>query len=218
MERDAPVVYIRAPVPAAKNMRDDRIFPILLAAGPSRDLPFAKSLAPFGDTTALEIAAANCAGYEQSIVVLGCQAAHIRRAVPAGLRVVINRGWRAGQHSSLLAALRVIPRSAAILVYPVDHPLLTRALVSRVIRAFFRRRPGQSIVLPIAGEKVGHPTIFASELREEILAARTARDVVYADSKRVKFVKLNSPAVWLDFDNQASYRRCLREYSKSRRD
>ena len=84
-------------------------------------------------------------------------------------------------------------------------------------RAFFRRRQGQSIVLPIAGEKVGHPTIFASELREEILAARTARDVVYADSQRVKFVKLNSAAIWLDFENAGSYRRCLREYSKRER-
>ena len=199
-------------------MRDDRIVPILLAAGPSRGLPFPKALAAFADTTALEIAAANCAGYEQPIVVLGCHAARIRHAVPSGLRVIINRGWRAGQHSSLLAALGVIPRCAAILVYPVDHPLLTRALVSRVARAFFRRRQGQFIVLPLAGKKVGHPTIFASELREELLAARTARDVVYADSQRVKFVKLNSDAVWLDFDNAASYRRCLREYSKIKRD
>jgi CTP:molybdopterin cytidylyltransferase MocA len=215
MERMTQVVYIRAPVPAERIIREEQIVPVLLAAGPSPRLPFPKALAPFGNRTALDIAVDNCAGYGRSIVVLGCKARQIRRAVPAGMRVVINRGWRAGQHGSLLAALRLIPRGAAILIYPVDHPLLTQSLVNRIVRAFRRRRRGQSIVLPVSDENLGHPTIFAPELREEIFTAKTAREVVYADARRVKRVRFNSGAVWLDFNDPASYRYCLREYEKS---
>ena len=200
---------------ADRIIPEEQIVPVLLAAGPSPRLPFPNALAPFGNRTALEIAVDNCASYGRPIVVLGCQAPLIRRAVPAGVRVIINRGWRAGQHSSLLAALRLIPRGTAMLVYPVDHPLLTQSSINRIVSAFKCRRSGQSIVLPVSGEKLGHPTIFASELREEICAAKTAREVVHADARRVKRVRLNSAAVWLDFNDPASYRRCLREYNKS---
>jgi hypothetical protein len=30
----------------------------------------------------------------------------------------------------------------------------------------------------------------------------------------VKFVRVNCPGIWLDFDSPASYRRCLREFEK----
>ena len=189
-----------------------KIVPILLAAGPSRHLPFPKALARFAEKTALELAVENCSGFERPIVVLGCEAARIRRAVPAGARVVVNRRWRTGQLSSLLAALRCVPRDAAFLVHPVDHPLLTRAIVRRMSRAFALRNAKQIIVLPIFRGRVGHPAIFAPEIRKELRRARTAREVVYRDPQRVKFVKVESAGIWFDFDTSASYRRCLREY------
>ena len=186
--------------------------PILLAAGPSRPLPFPKALAKFGAKTAMQIAIENCAGYGRPILVLGCHASRIRAAVPAGVRVLINRNWRAGQQSSLLAGLRLVPRGASILVYPVDHPLLTRAVVRRLCRSAAARAGARKIVLPKFRGRMGHPVIFAPEVRDELEAANTSREVVYRDLRRVKFVKLNCPGIWLDFDTIASYRRRLREY------
>lgn len=192
----------------------EKIVPILLAAGPSRNLPDPKALTRFGKKTALEIAIDNCRERERPIVVLGCEAARIRRALPAGVRVVVNRRWRAGQLSSLLAALRWVPRGAAFLVYPVDHPVLTRAVVRRLCRAFAHRNTMQTIVLPLFRGRAGHPSIFAPEIRQELRRARTAREVVYRDSRRVKFVKVESAGIWLDFDSPTSYQGCLREYLK----
>ena len=211
LETARRLVYIRASVPL---MSKTKIAAIVLAAGPARFLRFPKALAPFAGRTALEIAVVNCAELKPVIVVLGCDAARIRRAVPCGVRVVVNRRWRTGQLSSLLAALRWVPQGTASLVYPVDHPLLTRAVVRKLCRAFARRSATQTIVLPIFQGRVGHPAIFAPQVHQELRRARTAREVVYRDLRRVKFVKMDSPGIWLDFATPASYRRCLREYER----
>ncbi len=214
VEREAQVVYSRAPVPDNRKAGTANIVPILLAAGPSRHLPFPKALARFGTKTALEIAVENCRSLGKPIVVLGCQAARIRGIVPAGARVVVNRRWRKGQLSSLLAGLSRVPRDTPFLVYPVDHPLLTASVVRRICRGFARRKRSQMIVLPVSRGQVGHPAIFAPTLRQELRLARTARQVVYRDPERVKFVKVASAGILLDFDTPASYRRCLRAFKK----
>src|SRR6266850_5798170 len=114
----------------------ENIFPIILVAGPSHHLPFPKPLAMFGGKTALAIAIENCAGLERPLLVLGCDAPRVRRAVPRAAQVVWNRGWRRGQISSLRRALKQIPVDAAFLIYPVDHPLLKRKTIQQFVRAF----------------------------------------------------------------------------------
>ena len=82
----------------------EKIFPIILAAGSSDNLPFPKPLAVFGRKTALAIAVENCAELERPLVVLGCDGQSVRGAIPGGARIVMNRGWRRGQISSLHSA------------------------------------------------------------------------------------------------------------------
>ena len=88
-----------------------KIVPIILAAGPST-LGFPEALAKFGEQTALDIAVENCAGLQMPIVVLGSEAERVRPFVPKSVRVVVNENWRAGQMSSLRAALRHFPADA----------------------------------------------------------------------------------------------------------
>ena len=121
-------------------MKLPNIYPILLAAGPSPRLERAGALATFGGKNALEIAVENCAGLLEPIVVLGYHARILRKWVTRGPRIVLNRGWRAGQLSSLLAALRHVPGQAAFMLYPVDHVFLTPALIHRLMRAFEKRK------------------------------------------------------------------------------
>ena len=109
--------------------------------------------------------------------------------------MVIHRGWRRGLLSSILAGLRRVPRGAPFLLYPVNHPRLTPAVIQRLVEAFAKRRAGQSIILPRFRGKAGHPVIFTAELRNELQNAETARHVVYRDSWRVKFVAVRTAAV-----------------------
>ena len=190
----------------------ENIFPIILAAGPSHHLPFPKPLAIFGGKTALAIAIENCAKLERPLVVLGCDAERVRRAVPRTAQVVLNHGWRRGQISSLRRALKQIPADAAFLIYPVDHPLLKRKTIQQLVRAFRTREESQEIALPLRGSLYGHPAIVSSKLRTEFLTSKTARDVIYRLLSRVRAIEVQTRAIFTDFDTPQSYRLCLRKF------
>lgn len=184
-----------------------KLFPIILAAGSSRRLGFPKALGKFGGRTALSIAIQNCAGLGRPIVVLGHAAKQILPAVLRGVRVVVHRGWQAGQLSSLRAGLKLVPRSSPFLLYPVDYPLLTRVLVRRLVAVFLRRRAGEEIVLPVNRRRRGHPVIFSHATRSEFTKAGSAREVVEKDRVRVREVQVHTAAIWKDFDTPNAYRR-----------
>lgn len=192
------------------------IFPIILAAGRAPRLGFPQALARFGHRTAIEIAVENCAGLAPPIVVLGHSAALVRARVPAGAQVVVHRRWRSGQLSSLRAGLRRVPRGAAFLLYPVDHPLLTAQVIRRLVAGFRRQRARRFIVAPVFRGRAGHPVIFSPAVRAELIQARTAREVVEKDPRRVNLVPVRTAAVCVDFNTPAAYRRCRQILSKRR--
>lgn len=183
--------------------------PIVLAAGSSERLGFPKALARFGAKTALEIAVENCVDMERPIVVLGCDAAAVRAAAPTGVRVVLNRKWRRGQLSSLLAGLRHA-KDTAFLIYPADHPLVTKDAVRRLVNAYHTRTREQTIVMPRFKRRAGHPVICAAEIRRELATAKTAREVVYRQRRRIRYVPVRSAGVYLDFGTPETYLECLK--------
>lgn len=198
----------------ADSMKKPRVVPVILAAGPSPRLGFPKALARFGRKTALKIALANCAGLASPIVVLGYQSARVRPLVPRRAQTVLNRNWRTGQLNSVLTGLRCVPKNSAFLIYPVDHPLLRRSLISRLVAAFQSRKKDEKIFMPRFRGRAGHPVVLAPELRSELRGARTAREVVYRDLDRIHYVRVHTATIWEDFDDPASYRRCLRRFQR----
>jgi CTP:molybdopterin cytidylyltransferase MocA len=204
-------------------MTTPNIVPILLAAGSSAQLGFPKALAGFGGRTALEIAVRNCFGLAKPVLVLGDQAARVRAArccsplyARNDVQVVVNRRWRAGQLNSVIAGLRRVPRNAAFMIYPVDHPFLTPRLIRRLVNAFEARAVHQTIIMPRFAGRAGHPVILAAELRNELRRARTAREVVYRDLRRIRYVDVASSAICLDFDSRASYTRLRGQFASRR--
>jgi len=194
----------------------ETIVPIILAAGSSQGLPFPKALALFGTKTALQIAINNCLLVARPVVVLGSEAKRILPEVSKACRVVINRKWRAGQLSSLKRALKSIPADAAFLIYPVDHPLLTRSTVARLIRAFRGRSAWQEIVMPRHGNAYGHPVIVSSAVRPEFFEVQTARQVIYRVPERLRILDVRTSSIFEDFNSQESYERCVGK-SKARK-
>jgi CTP:molybdopterin cytidylyltransferase MocA len=190
----------------------EKIFPIILAAGSSDNLPFPKPLAMFGRKTALAIAVENCAGLERPLIVLGCDAWRVRGAVPGGARIVMNRGWRQGQISSLRIALKQIPADAAFLIYPVDHPLLKRKTIQRLVRVFRTRDASREITVPRHGRLYGHPAIVSGKLKGEFFKSKTARDVIYREPARVRTVTVTTRDIFTDFNTSESYQLCVRRF------
>jgi CTP:molybdopterin cytidylyltransferase MocA len=127
-------------------------------------------------------------------------------------RLVVHQRGPRGQLGSLLAGLRLVPAEVPFMIYAVDYPLLTGAVVRRLVEAFKTRLARYSIVLPRYRGRAGHPVIFAPELRGELAGAESARAVIYRDPRRVKFVTVRDSSISKDFDTPAAYRRVLREY------
>ena len=190
----------------------EKIVPIILAAGSSQALPFPKALAPFGRKTALEIAAKNCSFLGRTLVVLGSDAERILPNVPESAQVVMNRRWRDGQLSSLQAALGAIASDAAFLIYPVDHALLTRETIRRLLRAFRARSASQEIVMPRHKDTYGHPVIVSAAVRPDFFTARTAREVIYRVPERIRVLNVRTSSIFEDFHTTESYAECLRKF------
>jgi CTP:molybdopterin cytidylyltransferase MocA len=194
----------------------EEIVPIILAAGSSKHLDFPKALARFGDKTALQLAAENCRGVGPAIVVLGCDSGKIRPAIPDGVRVIFNRRWREGQQSSLLCALDHIPVTNAFMIYPVDHPLVRKATVKRLVRAFYRRHRTEKIVVPRHRDRLGHPIIVSAALRGEFFSSKTAREIVYRAPSRNLVMLVRTSAIYQDFDTPSSYWDCVQQFLSRR--
>lgn len=200
----------------SKRQMGGPVIPIILAAGSAERLGYPQALARFGDLSALNIAVNNCAGLGKPVVVLGYAVRRILPAVPRGVKVVVHRGWRAGQMSSLRAGLRMVPKRGSFLMYPVDYPLLTGRLIRRLVSAFKRRPAGHAIVVPVYRGRRGHPVLFSWSIRSELAHAHSAREVVEKDLGRVKAVEVSTSAIWQDFDTPAAYQRCQRAYLRQR--
>jgi CTP:molybdopterin cytidylyltransferase MocA len=201
---------------ATRSAEEEKIVPIILAAGPRGSLPFPKALAPFGRATALERAVRCCSegnAFGFAVVVLGSEAGTIlaKWKPQKGIIVVRNPEWEHGQISSLRAGLRCVPRNAAFLLYPVDYPLLFPGLLARLWWAYIHRSPGEAIVVPAMHGRDGHPILVAPELRREFLRAETARDVVHRKDRpqRILRVRVRDQAIFRDFDSPSTYRLCV---------
>jgi molybdenum cofactor cytidylyltransferase len=147
-------------------------------------------------------------------VVLGSGDEEIRRALNLpGEIVVLNPDWQRGQLSSIQAAVRALAADPigsnaldGILLCPVDHPLISRALVAALVAAFYSdAKP--PIVVPTFRARRGHPVIFARSLFPELLVAPAeegARAVVWAHAAEVAEVPTDEEGVVLNLNDPAA--------------
>jgi len=183
---------------------------IVLAAGESKRMGMPKALLQFGGATFLEqiVSVLQQSEVDGVTVVLGAQAARIRASTDlAGVDVVVNEDYRKGQLSSLVAGLKSRPfQTEAILVCLVDNPLVTGAIVNRVVRAF--HETGKPIVIPVFKGRRGHPALFARAMFDELLNAPAdegARYVVRSHKDQVFEVDIPEPAILARIDTPEDY-------------
>lgn len=196
---------------------------VILAAGESRRMGTPKAILSFPTDEAtpgkvtflghlLEVSRHPKVG--ELRVVLGAHAEKVRERIkldPA--TVVINPDWQRGQLTSIQAAIRSLPPSVdGILLLLVDHPLISRDLIGRLIDAFCRSKA--PIVLPTYEGKRGHPVIFPRRLFPELLTAPEdvgARAVVWAHGQEVVEVPTEEEGVVLNLNDPEAFRQALQK-------
>ena len=169
-----------------------------------------------GATSFLAYAIETCraAGVIPIVVVGRAGDAAVRdEATRLDARFVANPEPDRGQLSSLLVGLDAAERdfaAAAIMVLPVDVPLITSDGVRAVVDC--ARHSPVPIVRAASGDRHGHPVIFKREVFAELRAADPAigaRAVVHADPARVADVQVEQPGALADVDTPEDYRRAF---------
>lgn len=179
---------------------------VILSGGASRRMGSSKALLPYQGGTFLEhllkITDHPRIGWRR--VVLGADAG----AIVAGTEfradeVVINKNWEAGQSSSIQAGVRSLPDvTDGILLFLIDHPLISRELVGELVERFYES--GKAIVLPIYKGRRGHPVIFSARLYQELLSAPLetgARAVVWAHREEVSEMETSEEGCVLNLND-----------------
>jgi len=164
---------------------------VILSGGASRRMGSPKALVSYQGASFLEhllrVTRHPAVGVRR--VVLGADAESISAqvAIPAG-EMVVNKEWEKGQLSSVHAALTSLPAGTqGMLLCPVDHPLVSAALIASLIEAFLESRA--PVVLPTFEGKRGHPVVFSAAVYQELLEApldQGARAVVWAHAGDVR--------------------------------
>jgi len=167
-----------------------RIVAILLAAGEGRRVGGPKALlriagfppeaaasggpASVISTTFLARCAAVLArpGISSVVAVLGHEAERVAAEghISDTIRTIVNDGYRQGMLTSVWRGLDAAEEGGAeaILIHPVDHPLVAAETVDRVVVAL---EEGARIAVPSCEGRRGHPAGFA---RSAWLALRSA--------------------------------------------
>lgn len=188
---------------------------------PKAALPFGQT----GETVLSRIVSTMLAGgVPDLVVVVGAHIDAVRRAMPrheARARVIEHPGWASGQLSSLIAGLDALDRSLleAVLVTPVDVPLVTPLTVAAVVSAWRRTRApivrpaDASTSLSAGGERHGHPVIFDRAVFADLRSAdpnvgAKAVFAIYRD--RVLNVAVKDAGAFEDIDTPEDYQRLIK--------
>jgi nicotine blue oxidoreductase len=171
------------------------IVAIVLAAGEGRRMGGPKALLRLGEETFL----ARCTrlftgcGVAPVVAVLGASAEVVRAeaGLPEDTVIVVNEDWRSGMLSSVLAGLDAAESlgAEAVLLHPVDHPLVGAETVDRLVRAL---AAGAFIAVPTHAGRRGHPGGFSHEAFAALRAAPPevgARAVLRDHAARVRLVE-----------------------------
>ncbi len=171
-----------------------------------------KLLLPFAGRTVIGHIAAQvlASPVDRTIIVVGHDAAAIKSAlVGQSVDFVPTPDTEGDLLSSVRCGLRAVPVEIdAVLVVLGDQPSITSELIRQLIEA--GNAAGRSIIVPMHDGKTGHPLLFSTRYREEILTGYDdvgLRGLLQAHAGDRLDVPVASSSVLSDMDYPEDYRR-----------
>lgn len=193
-----------------------RVAGIILAAGESSRMGQRKAFLRHertGATFLAHLVAESAAAGLSPVAVVGrgYDAELEGAARQAGANYVPNPRAAQGQLSSILAGLDSLDEQvSAMVVMPVDVPLVSASTIRRVAQA--ATEAGVCIARATHRGRHGHPVLFTRAVFDELRSADPAvgaRVVVRADPSRVRDVDVDEPGVIVDIDTPEDYFRAF---------
>jgi len=191
---------------------------VILAAGLSGRMKSFKPLVKYkGKSFLLTITEKLLHVCNKIIIVSGFKRELVEREVQlfssdssSQLQVVFNPDFEKGMFTSLKYGVRKIEKEAWTLYHFVDQPDLPLEFYVR----FVAQIDGASNwIQPIHKGRKGHPILFDSKVREEILHAddfSTLKDISSKRTIKKKLWETSYPQIFSDIDTREDYERLLR--------
>lgn len=142
-------------------------------------------------------------------VVAGAHIDEIRRQFAgAGAFTVLNNSrYTHGQVSSLKEGLRHMPTgTTAVLVWPVDQPLVRTDTIKKLVAAF--GSGGKALAIPSFEGRHGHPVLYGLPAIQTILGLKknqTAKEIRSIHDEQTLFVEVDDPGILIDIDTPEDY-------------
>lgn len=187
---------------------------VILAAGLSSRMERPKPLLNVGSMTFLEraITTLHAAGCRRTYVVVN--AAEDGTAAAArthDVEVVANEHPESEPVDSLRLVLEQLPDdTAAVVVLPVDLPLIAEDTATAVVRSF-RENPGP-LILPFHNGVAGHPVLIGRELFSDVMTRpleEGLRSLIMESARTLREVKVVDPGILIDIDTPDDYWRFI---------
>jgi molybdenum cofactor cytidylyltransferase len=183
---------------------------ILLAAGQSKRMGELKQLMPFGQSTIVEQAVDNLLGSAvgEVIVVVGYRAEDVIKAIAAKpIKLAINPDYEQGMSTSIIAGLKLVHgRVQGVMLALGDQPLVNSQTIDILIEEFYSHDKG--IAVPTYQGRRGHPIIFATKYRKQLLKLSGdvgGRQIISDHPDDVLEVAVDSESIVADFDTTGDY-------------
>lgn len=181
---------------------------IVLAAGRSERMGRSKPALTVNGVSFLEraVRVLRVGGCDPVVAVVG-RDSEIQEAGPAG--IVVNEDASSEQVDSLRLGLDAVgPAVGAVVVLPVDHPLVRPETVAAMVRA--HGRSGAPIVRPVHDGVAGHPVLIGRALFPALLEGslpQGARTLVEGNPDLRLDLDVDDPGVLADIDTPEDYLR-----------
>jgi len=187
---------------------------VVLAAGLSRRMGVQKLLLPFGDKTVIAYIVDQllASTVDEVHVIVGHQAEHISRELSGrAISIVKNPIYKSGMLSSVRCGLQNLPEKyRAVMVVLGDQPSVTTGLIDQMLQSFATTE--KSILVPLYKGRRGHPILFSSLYRDEILTQYGnvgLRGLLHSHSDDIFELEVPTSSVLCDMDYPEDYQREL---------
>lgn len=194
----------------------DSIAAILLAAGSSRRMGKENKLLlsyrgyPIIQHQVNEIQKSSLA---DCIVVLGHEAEKISAVLPKKIQTVFNENHLTGMTSSIQKGIEAVDEKVkGFMICLSDMPFVTSNDYDEISHFFLKNidKYPRLIVQPVYLQQRGHPVIFSSYYRKELLehiAPEGCREIIRRNKREVRQLDMKQPNILKDIDTPMDYQK-----------
>ena len=188
----------------------NKVSALVLAAGMSTRMGKHKQLLPYKGTTILSyiLRQIKASFIDEISLVLGHNAEELKEETkPYKPSIVYNPNYKQGMHTSVMAGVRSIQdKSSDFMIFLGDQPQISAELINAIME--MSKKTKQGIIIPSFNNRRGHPVLFKSGYRPQLLSLpedQGLKAVIQKNKSDIHYLVVNDSSILSDIDTPEDY-------------